>query len=722
MTKILPTPSAEQIAIITGIKDNNIVVDSVAGSGKTTTNLYIALTYPDKNILLLTYNKKLKMETRDKVVDYDISNLDVHSYHSFAVSYYNTACHTDLGILNMLDDVATQLIKPFKYDIIILDETQDISPVYYELVCKIFRNNVSSDSFSAKTRVCVLGDKYQSIYDFNNADPRYIIAAHKLFRFNNDPWCSVKLSTSFRVTIPMAEFVNICMLKETKIHSIKSGSRVRYIMCDVFGKKHSNNTSDTLDCPEGPAERPYAEIKYYIDKGYKYDEIFVLAPSVKSDGCPVRLLANKLSSLNIPVYVPNSDEEKMDEDILKNKIVFSTFHQVKGLERKVVIVFNFDATYFEFYKRDHDVAICPNELYVASTRASEHMSVLHHYENKYLPFLDKAAMKRVCDFERFSKKNKTRRNNNIATNVTDLVRHLPVNVVQRALKYIDVVEVNKAEYKINIPVKTRQNNLYESVSEITGVAIPAYFELKNTGKMSIYPDELLQPAQHDDEIEYEDVVINLKRLHVTELLYIANVWNYLKSGYLYKLRQIKYYNWLKPAKLTKCIDELARYISPGAVFEARLGLENKPELKNRMLTGYIDCIDGNNIWEFKCVQQLEEEHKLQLAIYMYLYERDRIANIDEKIQMLTSDLANTERPAVKQMLTQHIAEQYKLRTCTYNYYLYNILTGQRFNIKSTIDRLSQLIDYLVTVKYCAVKKLTDTEFMSNNCDIYKKYS
>ena len=50
---ILPIISNEQKNIINTLKNNNnIIVDSVAGSGKTTTNLYIAKEFHDKNILL----------------------------------------------------------------------------------------------------------------------------------------------------------------------------------------------------------------------------------------------------------------------------------------------------------------------------------------------------------------------------------------------------------------------------------------------------------------------------------------------------------------------------------------------------------------------------------------------------------------------------------------------------------------------------------------------
>ena len=85
---MLPNISQEQKDIIDKFKDNNIVVDYVAGIGKTTTNLYIAKHFAKSKILLLTYNSKLKLETRNRVETLKIKNLETHSYHSFCVKYY----------------------------------------------------------------------------------------------------------------------------------------------------------------------------------------------------------------------------------------------------------------------------------------------------------------------------------------------------------------------------------------------------------------------------------------------------------------------------------------------------------------------------------------------------------------------------------------------------------------------------------------------------------
>ena len=131
---MLPKKSNEQELIIKNLKIGNVIVNSVAGSGKTTTNLYIAKEFQDHNILLLTYNSKLKIETRERVKKYKIKNLEVHSFHSFCVKYYSRDCYTDSGINKVIKN-NSEIIEKINYNLIVLDETQDMSFLYFKLFC-----------------------------------------------------------------------------------------------------------------------------------------------------------------------------------------------------------------------------------------------------------------------------------------------------------------------------------------------------------------------------------------------------------------------------------------------------------------------------------------------------------------------------------------------------------------------------------------------------------
>ena len=612
----LPEISTEQNNIIQQLLlNNNVVVDSVAGSGKTTSNLHIAKYFNNHNILLLTYNSKLKLETRGKARKIGISNLEVHSYHSFCVKYYDNQCFTDSVIAKIIKNKNKQL-KKFAFDLIVLDEAQDITSLYYELICKIYKDNENIN-----TKICIFGDKKQSIFNFNNADQRFIEYATELFNFNSYNWAICNLSVSFRITYEMSLFINKCLLKEERIISNKiKNNKPRYIICNCF---------DTL--------RTFEEIKYYFELGYKPNEIAILAPSVKGIKKPVRLLENKIKieMPNVMIYVSTNEDEKLDEELLEGKIIFSTFHQMKGMERKVVIIFSLDKSYFTFYKKKSNQFVCPNEIYVATTRGIEQLTIFHHYQNEYLPFIDKINIQRYCYFEDT--------NMNISpviqfsaniTSITDIIKFLPQNIIDECFNRLEITQNSKYIIKkINIPLKISNDNTTESVSEITGIAIPSMFELKLKNKMSIF--ELLadfekQVINSSLEKKHNINNIDIQNLTSQELLYISNCWNTFKTGYIFKIYQITNYDWLSDKKLDKCINRLTELnISINSLFEYNLETENETELLNRKLIGFIDCIDKENniVYEFKCVQKLEKEHYLQLALYMYMYELEKIKHI-----------------------------------------------------------------------------------------------
>ena len=766
----LPNISIEQENIITLInQNNNVIVESVAGSGKTTSNLYIAK-LTNKSILLLTYNTKLKMETREKIFNLGIQNMEVHSYHSFCVKNYNPKCFTDYEIINIIKhDTISK--KKFKYDLLILDEAQDITPLYHQLICKIFKDNANRNC-----QICLLGDRAQSIYDFNRADSRFIIYAEQIFNLNNYKWNKISLSESYRITREMAQFINHCMSNKFNIRSNKvSGIKPKYLITDSF--------SDSVNCKQ------FIELQKYL-KTYKPEEIFILAPSVKNQKSPVRQLENliKKNLKNIQVYVPITDEEKLDEEILKNKLVFSTFHQAKGLERKVVFIYGFDNSYFKFFKKDRNPKICPNELYVAVTRALEHLVIIHGINNEYLDFLNIKLLDKYTNIisDGPLKINKYKVTKTFEISVTDLIKHLPVDVLDNCIKYLTIENIKTKKEKINIPYKSKQSKGFESIAEITGTAIPSYLEYKTSGQMTIYneslsynnnnhkivdsPDFIDSDNESNEKQSYNLEKIDLSNLKTDELLFIANYYCSKKSGFLYKICQITDYNWLSQENLDLAYLRLNKLgISNKAKYEQYFEAVKYSELLDKRLYGYIDCIDctelTDNIYEFKCVKKLENEHYLQLAIYMYLYEitkkkeiesnnaitiiednkinvpgltadmlayielnkkkikiekdpkkKTELENINNKMMIRVSKELNTN----KTKITSNIISENKER----NYYLYNILTNEMDKILCDFDKLKEMIEYLFQSKYLNQNQVPDNIFIEKCIiilDHYKSY-
>jgi len=125
--------SDEQKAIATTLRNGySVIVNAVAGSGKTTTIKHIAEELYDKKILAILYSKFLANETKDKIKN---PNIDIRTIHSFCQVAYGTQCNNDDGLMRI---IRTDKKYDYKeYDIIIIDEAQDLTPILAKIIMKV---------------------------------------------------------------------------------------------------------------------------------------------------------------------------------------------------------------------------------------------------------------------------------------------------------------------------------------------------------------------------------------------------------------------------------------------------------------------------------------------------------------------------------------------------------------------------------------------------------
>jgi hypothetical protein len=670
---LLPRASAQQRDVVDALKTHNVVIDSVAGSGKTTLNLHIASEFNCK-ILLLTYNRRLRQETSEKAAILGLDRLEVHTYHSFCMSKFGTG-KDDMEMTELVEKMKDHPVEP--YDMIILDEAQDMTFLYFEVVCMVCRS---------RPIICVLGDRCQSIYDFNEADSRFI--SLPVYPPNGREWKRCSLTYSFRITRPMADFINGCMIP--RIQSHKKGAKPRYIVTNCYSTR-----------------RILEEFQHYVGMGYEYEDIFVLAASVRKSATgretPVRRFANALTDQGVPIYIPG-DQVRINHALMANKVVFTTFHQAKGLERKVVIVMGFDDSFFRFYKKDKNPLVCPNELYVATTRAREQLTLIHNSSNDYLPFLNVARLEDLTYLEghrKSSKSSKKRKSKDKPVAVTDLVKHLPARVIRQCLSYITTKVVRPARDPIGIACQVDQSGGTESVSEITGLAIPAWFEYKLRGTMTIL-DQLIEyeskrgsywvhppPAvtgksSDSDEDSDSDMSDEFMRPESAEslspdtmtpeqLLYTACMYDAHASGYKFKAAQIDNYKWLSEKDLRRCTHRLGRLdIAPTAEFEKAIRRDVQVGWMPDPITivGRVDCYDGR-MFEFKCVQKFDTAHILQLAVYLWLANALPVADA----------------------------------------MLYNVMTDEGIQVVATHEDLTKLVETIVMYRNYGQIVVPDSEFI-----------
>ena len=672
MTNII-TPSDEQLKIIELLNKHNIIVDCSAGSGKTSSIIFIAEQNPRQNILVLTYNSFLKSETRKRTEH--LSNIDIHSYHSFCTTNYDKNAYTDY-VINDIVINDTISMNSINYDIIIADESQDMTPLLYRLISKIISDNAKS------AKIIIMGDRMQSIYKFREADHRFITLSKPLFeKFNQLPWVNATLSQTFRCTIPMVKFINKCMIGYDRMVSNKPSTfKPDYVICNSFSY-------------------PRKVIQDYL-RIYKPHDIFVISNSLSSDRSPIKKLANYITNnLDVPIYCSSSDQEVLDSRIIEGKLVFTTIHQSKGRERKVVLFLGFDNGYFEYFDKDSDPNICPNELYVVATRASERITLIHDQTKGYLPFLNKNLLKQCVNFIDDSKGAKIAAKYNnppeVNYNVSELVSYLPFSVENLCINLLTIIDEKEPGIKLEISNIVKMENSYETVSDITGIAIPAYFEYLLNGSTTIMSKNLIEEnikliqigkwsedtkliaiaklekfskilkQFHKEHIE----CINTKNITSSDILKISLYYSAQQNKIDYRLKQINVFDWLPQSTVDEGTRRLSNIIKnkDDVIFEESV----ERTFDGINIIGQIDCIDKTNgiSYEFKCTSCLSINQYIQVSLYMYL---------------------------------------------TYNtlrFKIVNILTDERKEITSINENLEKIVKILVHHKLTSKSSKTDSEFL-----------
>ena len=671
------TPSSEQMEVIQNIKNgHNVQVDAVAGSGKTTTVLSLADHNSDKIIIQLTYNTELKEEVNAKKTKYNetmyLDNLSIYTYHGLAYQFYSIEAKTDIGIHKIVSANMPPRRKLPGVHILVLDEIQDMNELYFTFVNKFIND------LGRPIQLLVLGDKYQGLYEFKGADTRFLTFASKIW---SNPFVScnqfvqLKLSTSYRVTNSIAKFVNNVMLGEKRILAQKSGPPVVFI-------RHTN----AFDCAKIVAYKLAEQIE---KKNLNPDDIFILAASVKSENSPLKLIENILVRKGIPCYIPTNETSTISSEVIKNKVIFASFHQSKGRERKMVIVYGFDNNYFKFFNRTQPSSICPSTLYVAATRATDTLIVIESDEP--LDFLKQTHNQmRQSNYITFEGVPLGLMNNPapqpdfvaqiIKTTPTDMIKFLDETLL---LKISDLIEkhdlfttdnksfpLHNVKIQTNIQTKYWDQSLCEEVYDINGVAIPALFEetysVDKTSVIKTFIQEYYtRNMLKNTNLFYVDKIkqIDLNNTSVEDHLKIVTLYMSIQEKLMFKVAQIHYYNWLEDKDISKIFSNMTRHIANPAelVYEEKI-IDYKPNdgeytesnyikideflaphlpNKNIRFSARVDAITDSVVWEFKCTDSLEIEHQLQVIIYAWIWKMTRTSGRTFKLMNIRTSEVQT---------------------------------------------------------------------------------
>ena len=330
---ILQLSSEQQLFIEKALQGENILVDACIGSGKTTAiqNLCNELS-STKKVLYLTYNKLLKLDAKSKIKN---RNVTVTNYHGFAYMVLKRN-GVSVGISDLIQTFIHKKPSISKYDILIIDEYQDIEQELAELLQLIKDCNPDM-------QIIAVGDMEQKIYDKTTLN---VEAFMKGFL---EEHLTLKFTQCFRLSKNLAAMLGRVWKKQIK------------------------------------GVNSYCKVEEMV----KEDIIPFLAEQIPADilclGARTGIMSDVLNTLEETyphkfnkktVYATISDNDSMGKTEPKeDSAIFTTYDSSKGLERKICVVFDFTESYWgvRISKPQQSYAILRNIFCVAASRGKSHI-------------------------------------------------------------------------------------------------------------------------------------------------------------------------------------------------------------------------------------------------------------------------------------------------------------------------------------------------------------
>lgn len=684
-------PSKEQLAVVQAVETNNVLVMARPGAGKTATGEAVIAAFPDVPIAVVTYSKRLQLDNAERLAIYP--NADVFTFHGLAGRLFGQLVPDHIALLNLRMSGALPVWAP-NYEILILDELQDLTPDLYWFTCVLIAT--ITRRLRRAPRIINLGDPRQAIYQFRGADARYLQLSETTFStLSPYGWQDTRLAKSFRLSYETAGFVN-AFIGEKYIEGSHSGPKPLYVLADIFKAHQLLKVILPLIKQYGPARSA------------------IIAPSVRHSPF-LPLLTNALTKGHgIPVAIPTSDDAPLDPDVLYGKVVVATYHQFKGSERDLVIVYRVDDGYFQVLGRDLPDDRCPNAMFVALTRASKQLVVIQSQENPAVPFMSWEAMNRTAKFINLTSEDpKPQRPPGRPLQlglllpreifVTDVVRHVDHEVVEDLVKRclrIEKVSTPLPESRcINVVDKVLTDvakNHYETVSDLSGLAVTAAFEWDLIGQCSTYrksPDRLSQIPK--------DATKRARWFAKEAAIYHAQA-----SGYQSRHLQMKRhaFDWLDghldatTQRLAEQIKDLSR-VRFEVLLKDKFTVEEKENklqpLQTIHISGRADILltaptrlQPSAIWEIKFVSALLLEHAIQLAIYGYLY-------------YAKAPTKKRKKPPFPEL------------------WLFNVRNGEKWRVVTDMGAVGKLIEGLLRAKYTSKGEIPTHSFLKQ-CEKIQK--
>jgi DNA helicase-2/ATP-dependent DNA helicase PcrA len=377
--------------------------------------------YKDKAKLLSSCklsNKKLSknyVPTRSEKFQYDVF---FKCYSQLlkkdnVITFDSLSSHIS-SLFDKNDPICSEVLSQYRY--VYVDEFQDTDPSQWAFV----------RSFCDSSNIFVVGDPYQSIYSFRGASPDIMRSL-----INNPSWTTIRLSTNYRSTQEICDFVNNFVTDRNdpnaiKLKSDRHGQNISFIHESDISKQISklsseetavlfrtneevrrlssylesnnvsftNNQSNQEEVIQSSLDEHYfaqcvlAKLPQYVRRSLIESSYVSSIDEVIDDRRVISLgeIYCKIFFDDVNDFMSSEEfndirnmymNNEFDIDSLRisrsvsSLLYIGTIHSVKGLQFKNVIVASFESIYKNIDRGDNR-----NLLYVACTRAEDRLYVI----------------------------------------------------------------------------------------------------------------------------------------------------------------------------------------------------------------------------------------------------------------------------------------------------------------------------------------------------------
>jgi hypothetical protein len=286
---------------------------------------------------------------------------------------------------------------------------------------------------------------------------------------------------------------------------------------------------------------------------------------------------------------------------------------------------------------------------------------------------------------------------------TKLIKFIPdyiLDIITPIIEHIFVAGSPGTEITIPSVIQTRKG-FFEAVSDLNGIAIPCMFydsfskENPSNVLYNMVENSLLEMKENEHEY-LKKIVKDLPAVCETidDYLFLANVNNSIQERLYFKVKQIERdeYTWLSTEVVNQCMERLNQVIGgePGtktsefmlihhSMDDAHAKIDQLlapyfPESYRFRFSAILDLVTETSVWELKCTENINLDHKLQLIIYAWLWKM-------------------MDKPD----------KEFKL---------FNVTTGELYTLNSGLDEeLNTIVIALLRGKYDEQTIKTDDEFI-----------